>query len=54
MQSMVAFLTKCNLATNILDLNEKIPTCYEKMLGYWCEFKINHALIHALISNDKS
>ena len=37
----LAFLTKCNFATNILDLDEKLPTFYKKVLDYWCEFKIS-------------
>jgi len=32
-------LTKCNFATNTLDLDETIPTFYKKMLGYWCDFR---------------
>ena len=36
----LAFLTKCNFVTNTLDL-EKLPTFYQKMLDYWCEFKIS-------------
>ena len=35
----LAFLTKCNFPTNILDHEEKLPTFYKKMLDYWCEFK---------------
>jgi len=37
----LAFLSKCNFATNILDLDERLPTFYKKMLDYWCEFKIS-------------
>jgi len=38
----LAFLTKCNFATSIPDLDEKLPTFYKKkMLDYWCEFKIS-------------
>ena len=35
----LAFLTKCNFPTNILDQEEKLPTFYKKILVYWCEFK---------------
>ena len=35
----LAFLTKCNVATNTLDLDKTLPTFYKKMLGYWCNFK---------------
>ena len=37
----LAFLTKCNFATNTLDLDEKLPLFYKKILDYWCEFKIS-------------
>ena len=35
----LAFSTKCNFPTNILDHEEKLPTFYKKILDYWCEFK---------------
>jgi len=37
----LAFLTKCNSTTSILDLDDKLPTFYKRMLDYWCEFKIS-------------
>ena len=40
--SSLAFLTKCNSTTSILDLDDKFPTFYKKkMLDYWCEVKIS-------------
>ena len=36
----LAFLTKCNFATSIFDLDDALPTFYKKMLNYCCEFKI--------------
>ena len=37
----LAFLTKCIFATSTLDLDDKLPTFYKKVLDYWCEFKIS-------------
>jgi len=37
----LAFLTKCNSTTSILDLDDKLPTFYKRILDYWCEFKIS-------------
>ena len=37
----LAFLTKCNFATSTLDLDDKLPISYKKVLDYWCEFKIS-------------
>ena len=37
----LAFLTKCNFTTDILDLDDKLPTFYKKVLDFWCEFKIS-------------
>ena len=37
----LAFLTKCNFATSTLDLDDKLPTFYKKVLDYWCDFKIS-------------
>ena len=37
----LAFLTKCNFATNTLDLDETLPTFCKKMLGYWCHFRFS-------------
>ena len=37
----LAFLTKCNFATSTLDLDDKLPIFYKKVLDYWCEFKIS-------------
>jgi len=37
----LAFLTKCNFATNTLDLDETLPTFHKNMLGYWCDFEIS-------------
>ena len=34
----LAFLTKCNFATNTLAL-ENLPIFYERILNYWSEFK---------------
>ena len=34
----LAFLTKCNFATNMLAL-ENLPIFYEMILNYWSEFK---------------
>ena len=36
----LAFLTNCNFAPSMLDLDDKLPTFYKKMLDYWSEFKI--------------
>ena len=36
----LAFLTKCNFVTRTLDLDDKLPIFYKKLLDYWCEFKI--------------
>ena len=36
----LAFLTNCNFAASMLDLDDKLPTFYKKMLDYWSEFKI--------------
>ena len=36
----LAFLTKCNFAAGMLDLDDKLPTFYKKKLDYWSEFKI--------------
>ena len=40
----LAFLTKCNFVTNTLDLEEKLPTFYQKILDYWCGFKISTSI----------
>lgn len=37
----LAFLTKCNCTTGILDIDDELPTFYKKVLDYWCEFKIS-------------
>ena len=37
----LAFITKCNFATNTLDLDETLPKFYKKMLAYWCDFKFS-------------
>ena len=37
----LTFLTKCNFATSTLDLDDKLPIFYKKVLDYWCEFKIS-------------
>ena len=37
----LAFLTKCNFATSTLDLDDKLPIFYKKVLDHWCEFKIS-------------
>ena len=37
----LAFLTKCNFTTDILDLDDKLTTFYKKVLDFWCEFKIS-------------
>lgn len=34
----LSFLTKCNYATNTLDL-KNLPAFYKNILDYWCEFK---------------
>ena len=36
----LAFLTKCYSTTSILDLDDKLPTFYKKLLDYWFELKI--------------
>ena len=40
----LAFLTKCYSTTSILDLDDKLPTFYKKMLDYWFEFKISSGI----------
>ena len=37
----LAFLTKCNFTPSTLDLDDKLPAFYKKVLDYWCEFKIS-------------
>ena len=40
----LAFLTKCNFIPSTLDLDDKLPAFYKKVLHYWCEFKISTAI----------
>ena len=36
----LAFLTNCNFAISIFDLDDALSTFYKKVLEYWCKFKI--------------
>lgn len=49
----LAFLTKCNFVTNTLDLDEKLPLFYKKILDYWCEFKISTGIDSKTDSKNK-
>ena len=53
----LAFLTKCNFTPSTLDLDDKLPAFYKKVLDYWLDYwwslKSQQALIPKQIPKTK-